>query len=75
MEEKPLEPEFNDSVTGLYLYDYQVVEIEKNLEHSPWSEYEITDLNKIFLEKGELGIMDLGTAWLNIGIFESLQED
>ena len=76
IEEKPEKPKSNFAVPGLYFYDNDVVRIARELKPSPRGEYEITDVNKAYLESGALkvAVLDKGTAWLDTGTFDSLSD-
>ncbi len=76
IEEKPARPKSNYAVPGLYFYDNEVVQIAKDIPLSPRGEYEITDVNRVYLERNKLhvGVMDRGTAWLDTGTFDSLSD-
>ena len=76
LEEKPAQPKSNYAVPGLYFYDNRVLQIAKELKPGPRGEYEITDVNKIYLQNKKLkvAVLDRGFAWLDTGTFDSLND-
>ena len=76
IEEKPAAPKSHYAVPGLYFYDNEVVDIAKNIQPSPRGEYEITDVNKVYMQNKTLKVqvLDRGFAWLDTGTFDSLND-